>query len=130
MRLALQIRYKGDTLVDAFVDTAFDATGTEAGNHLRQCVLDAIPGDEADPRHDQFLIGTAVCEWATGAFRTGRHQVATVPLSEGRPCTTVSFGPEHVRLDPEEAVIVLLACPDDMDSERLLETRRTIRKAA
>lgn len=125
MRLQIEIKRADATLLDAHVDTAFDATGIEAGNYLRRCILEAFPGETPSREVDQFLIATSAADWAARAFRAGYHQVATIRLSNGRPCSTVPYPPEHVRLDPEEAYVVLTAIPS-AGRERLMRTTQTI----
>lgn len=126
MLYQLKIMRGTQILVHVSVDAALDATGTEVGNHLRWALLDALPEEEAHEDHDQFLIATAACDWAGKALRGRRPCIATLPLSQGRPCTTVPYPPEHVRLDPEEAYVVLEATEDD---DVNLLTARTVHLA-
>ena len=121
MLYQLKIMRGTQILVHVSVEPAGDATGVEVGNHLRWALLDALPSEEAHEEHDQFLIATAACEWARTAFRGKRPCIATVPLSQGRPCTTVAFPPEHAELLPDECFVVLEAIAHDRTS--LVTTR-------
>jgi hypothetical protein len=125
MRLQIQIKHADTILLDAHVDTAFDATGIEAGNHLRYCLLEAFPGETPGRDVDQFLVATAAADWGARAFRAGYNQVATIPLADGRPCSLVPYPPDHVRLDPAEPYVVLTATPT-VGKERLMRTTKTV----
>lgn len=125
MLFELRIMRGAETLVHVSVDAACDATGVEVGNRLRWAVLEAIPQDEPCEDHDQFLIATAAFDWAASAFRGRRPCIATVPLSQGRPCTTVPHPPEHARLLQGECHVVLevSASPcSPRDGERTIHT--------
>lgn len=110
MRLSAFIILADAPLVVVSVETAFDATGIEAGNHLRRAILDATSHDEHDPRFDQFLLATAACDWVVRAFRGRVDAVATVPCSDGRPMTTQDVPAEYARhVDPAEPIMLLSA---------------------
>jgi hypothetical protein len=107
MRFKLRIIDGTTTLVEIDVEPAFDATSIEVANRMKFAVQEALPGETAHPRHDQFLIGTAAHDWIRSVYKGRRIGVATIPLSDGRPCTTVPFPPEHVRLHEGECHVVM-----------------------
>lgn len=126
MLFELRIMRDAKTRVHVSVDAAFDATGVEVGNGLRWALLEAIPQDEPCKEHDQFLIATATLDWAASAFRGRRPCIATVPLSQGRPCATVPYPPEHARLLEGECHVVLKASESPCAPR---ESERTIHAA-
>lgn len=107
MRFKLRIIDGTETIVEIDVEAAFDATSIEVANRMKFALQDALPGDTAHPRHDQFLIGTAAHDWIRSVYKGRRIGVATIPLSDGRPCSTVPFPPEHVRLHEGECHVVM-----------------------
>lgn len=126
MRFKLRIIDGTDTIVEIDVEPAFDATSIEVANRMKFALQDALPGENAHPRHDQFLIGTAAHDWIRSVYKGRRIGVATIPLSDGRPCTTVPFPPEHVRLHEGECHVVMTfedgVHPTDMTRRRTATT--------
>lgn len=124
MHLSMTISQEGRTLVSLAIETAFDASSVEAANHMRFALLDATSWDDHDPRFDQFLIGTAVHDWAAATFRSGRDADAVIHCSEGRPLRGAMRPDLVVRApDPAEPVVTLLA-RSTKDGIRHLRTER------